>query len=279
MRPFNGGNTGNSFVNFYMTNNVDGVVQACDRFGWIGTTAESFFGQINFERAECRHLVTISSDVRGLEMSSVHVEGFKPNSNGSSEGLFFLNNNTIFNIGTLQVEQSDINGSVTPNYSLFRIGGDAKVDVNGIIERDATVVNSPNLRFVQYAGSGITSSQVTVKNVNVSDFQVLEFSTPQGMVPALSVYRVYPLEGVKLSLDESVSWGPHVTERTVIFDSLTVGRSFIVDEARRYPGARVTIKNADSTFDVGVTANGATPTLTPGQSVVLTCDGTLWYES
>jgi len=275
-RSFNGGSTGNAVLNWYMSNNVEGVANICDRFGWIGTFSDLTIGQWNFESAECRHLVTISSDVDTIDADTAHIENITPTN--VNDGFFFLSNDVILNIGAMALIGNKFNDTKAATYAVFRIADNTKVTVQGISERDATVTGSPNVRMVRYAGAGVTEARVSVTNTNTTFVTNLEFGTPQGMDQALFVPRIYPLSGVLIQTDSSMTWGPQVTERTVVFQGLTVSRSFIINSLREYNGAACTIVNRDATFNVNISETdvGFTHTLLPNTSVNIAFDGVNW---
>lgn len=275
-RAFNGGNTGCVVVEMYMTNFINDIIQPCDRFGWIGTTSEWTFGQLNFERAEVRHLITFSSDVDSINAESIHIEGVIPTAN--SEGFFFFNNNTNFKFGVMTIVKPYIDGTLTSSYSLFRVGNN--VTINGMVkERDTEITaGSPNLRVVQYSGTG-TESSVNLSASKLDQFKNLEFGVPQGLKPVLTVDDVYPAPLIRFLTDSSITWGPHRDEKTVFFDGLTQARSFIVDVAREYEGMKCRIINNDSTFQVNVSLNvgSFTGTVLAGETKDLIFDGANYY--
>lgn len=273
-RAFNGGNTGNYMANFYMNNNVGGQKKVCDRYGWIGTTGEWTFGQLNFEWGTCRYLFTIQSDVSLVNIASLHIEGINPTN--AAEGFFYFNNNTTMNITSMTVKSSEVDGNVLANYTLFRLAENVNINIEGLDEQSDFVTNSPNLRIVRYAGAGTdVQSKVKIKTSKLENFQNLEFDIPRGQPQVLFVDGVYPLEGVRIQDNTSFTWSPTAHEKEVVFTNLTESKAFVLNQNREFVGLSVVVSNTSDTYNVNVSQNidSQTNVIGPNETRRITFDG------
>lgn len=275
-RAFKGGNTGNFIANFYMSNFVNGEIKECDRFGWIGTTSEWAFGQVNFERAKCKHLVAFNSDVDSIAAQAIHIEEVIPVEN--YDGFFRFNDNTTFDVQTITTVGLKMDDQFITDYSMFKFGNDVNINVGSLKERDTTVLGVINLRVNNYAGSG-EESLVNINSSKLSEFENLEFGTPRGLKPTLFIPRVYPLEGVTRSNDSSIIWHPHKSPKEVVFVGTSATRKLTVNTEREFAGMSVFVTNTSEIHDVEVVADEYLGIVPPGESKKLLFDGVYYYLS
>lgn len=280
--PWQGGNTGNVFINTYLNNKVNGVNKSLDQFFVMATTTEAVFSELNMEHALCNRIATFSSDVDTFNVGALHIEGISLND--GTRDYFYFNNNTLATIDSFVMVYNTFEKVSVGDYSIFRIGRDVIVNIASFKERNTTLTAAPDVSLVRYGHNAKSRSIVNIAataDPSIPDlFSQKSILAAYKQPPVLNVTSYYPLDGTLTVSDASLSWNPtSPAQRNILFVDQTTTRTFTVNNSSPYDGAECTIYNGSSSYSVTVSAGGLSFSIPVNSGTSLRCDGTNWYKT
>ncbi len=167
LSPTSGGNTGSIFQNIYMMNNPDGTKRAGTGGIALLTASEVTLRQINVEHGKYGTGIFLQG-VDGATIDGVHFEGYESNSDA---GGFFNLTSSNASIRNVTLYNNTFDGSVAPSYSVVRMNGVSKLDLQGLKESSSSLLNTPTIYRLFAVGAGSTARfRDITKSLTLADY-------------------------------------------------------------------------------------------------------------